>query len=118
MWKMYGITRCSTVQKARDWLSNHDISFEFQDFKQHGIPEKDLLRWMNERGWEKIINRASLTWRHFDEADKEAVVDANSALVLAKKNPSVIRRPLLVREGELIDIGFNEKRYESLFDDQ
>jgi arsenate reductase len=111
MFTIYGITRCSTVQKARDWMDTNHIPFVFHDFKLQGLPEKELLRWMNERGWEKIINRASLTWRHFDEAEKAVVADADTALVLAKKNPSVIRRPLLVKDGVLVDIGFSEKRY-------
>jgi Spx/MgsR family transcriptional regulator len=116
MWKVYGITRCTTVQKTLTWLDTHGVVATLHDFKKDGLPEADLLRWMNERGWEKILNRASLTWRHFSDEDKLAVIDAQSALVLARKNPSVIRRPLLVRDAELVDIGFNEKRYEQTFE--
>ena len=34
--KLYGIRNCDTVKKARKWLGDAGIDYEFPDFKKHG----------------------------------------------------------------------------------
>ena len=35
MIKLYGIPNCDTVKKARSWLAENGIEFEFVDFKKN-----------------------------------------------------------------------------------
>lgn len=36
---VYGIPNCDTVKKARTWLDDHDVAFDFHDFRKDGLTE-------------------------------------------------------------------------------
>lgn len=104
---LYGIPNCDTVKKARAWLAGRGIEAEFHDYKKQGVPEADLRRWVKALGWEALLNRKGTTWRKLDPARQAQVSDAGSAIALMLEQPSVIRRPVLVR-GEVLLTGFDE----------
>ena len=112
--QLFGIPNCSTVKKARDWLSNHGIAYEFHDFKKNGVNAVLLEGWLNQTPWEKLVNRAGMTWRNLSDAEKAAVTDAPSAMHLMLEKTSVIKRPVLVKDGEIIRLGFTEAAYKEL----
>lgn len=112
--QLFGIPNCSTVKKARDWLTEHHVSYEFHDFKKQGVSTKLVSGWLAQLPWEKLVNRAGMTWRNLSDAEKMAVVDATSALNLMLEKSSVIKRPLLVRDGKIIYLGFTEAAYKEL----
>ena len=109
--QLFGIPNCSTVKKARDWLSNHGVAYEFHDFKKNGISHDLLESWLSQMPWEKLVNRAGMTWRNLTEAEKLAVIDPQSALKLMLEKSSVIKRPVLVNNGKIICVGFTEIAY-------
>ncbi len=109
--QLFGIPNCSTVKKARDWLSNHGVAYEFHDFKKNGISHDLLENWLSQIPWEKLVNRAGMTWRNLTEAEKSAVIDPQSALKLMLEKSSVIKRPVLVNNGKIICVGFTEIAY-------
>ena len=113
--KLYGITNCNTVKKARDWLTANHIAYEFNDFKKGVLSQTLLADWLNQMPWEKLINRAGMTWRNLSEAEKALVIDAPSALNLMLEKSSVIKRPVLVKDGKIINLGFSEDTYKDLF---
>ena len=103
---VYGIPNCDTVKKARAWLAEHQQAYTFHDFKKQGVPPELLSRWVQSTSWEKLLNRKGTTWRKFDAAAQAAVVDAASAEVLMRANPSVIKRPVVDWGGD-ITVGFD-----------
>ena len=113
--KLYGIPNCSTVKKTRDWLALHGIEIEFRDFKKQGLDAHTAENWLEQRGFSELINRKGLTWRRLSEAQKLAVKDNATALCLMLDKPSVIKRPLLEKDGRLLHIGFDQAAYEKLF---
>lgn len=113
--KLYGIPNCNTVKKAREWLTQHNIAYEFHDFKKQGLERETALHWLSLTPWEKLVNRAGMTWRNLSEAEKTAVIDAESALVLMQAKTSVIKRPVVVKDQQIIAIGFSEVEYAKLF---
>lgn len=111
MLKMFGISKCSTVQKARAFLEENSISYEFIDFYQEKPTAEQILQWKDAHGdWP--INRAGLTFR----ALKGAFDRANDAekILLIQDKPALIRRPLLAQDGHLLLLGFSAKKYEAL----
>ena len=112
--QLFGIPNCSTVKKARDWLSNNGVAYEFHDFKKNGISHDLLEGWLSQMPWEKLINRAGMTWRNLTDAEKSAVIDANSALNLMLEKSSLIKRPVLVKDGKIVCLGFSEAAYKEL----
>ena len=113
--KLYGISNCNTVKKARDWLALHDIAFEFHDFKKHGLDVDIAQSWLQQADWTKLINRSGLTWRDLPEQRKQSIVDATTALALMMEKTSVIKRPVLEQNGKLLHVGFDEAAYAKIF---
>ena len=112
--KLYGIPNCSTVKKARAWLEEREIPYEFHDYKKQGVPVETLRNLSDLLGWEAIINRNGPTWRKFPEARRARVKDTASALALMQENASVIKRPIIDRDGQY-QVGFSEDNYAAFF---
>lgn len=112
--KLYGIPNCSTVKKARAWLDARGIDYEFHDFKKDGVPKALLETLINIMGWDALVNRNGPTWRKLPDERKAAVQDATSALAVMEEYPSVIKRPILDRDGQY-QVGFSEDNYAAFF---
>lgn len=113
--KLYGIPNCTTVKKAREWLAGHDIAVEFHDFKKLGLPAELAQRWLKQAPWDVLVNRKGTTWRGLSDEQRAAVCDSASALPLMLEKPSVVKRPLLERDGKLLHVGFDEAAYRKIF---
>jgi len=110
---IYGIKNCDTMKKARTWLDAKGIAYRFHDYKAEGIDEASLKRWVDALGWETVLNRAGTTFRALPDADKQGL-DAAKAIALMLAQPSMIKRPMLDRDGALT-AGFKPDIYETLF---
>ncbi|MDM1707916.1 ArsC family reductase [Thiopseudomonas alkaliphila] len=110
---MYGIKNCDTIRKARKWLTEHGIEFEFHDYKPLGADAKLLAQWCNEHGWEKILNKAGTTFRKLDEAQKNDL-NQDKAIALMLENPSMIKRPVLALKDTTL-VGFKPEYYAEAF---
>ena len=111
---IYGIANCDTMKKARSWLDERGIDYEFHDYRKQGLDEEMLQSMEAKLGWETMLNRRGTTWRKLPE-DVRDNIDRASALRLMLENPAIIRRPILAREQRL-HIGFDEKQYREIFD--
>lgn len=112
--KLYGIPNCTTVKKARAWLAEHGHELPFHDFKKQGVDAAWLKSVCKQTGWQALVNTRGTTWRKLDDADKVAVIDESSAIALMQAHPSVIKRPVLERDGRY-HLGFAEDQYQDLF---
>jgi arsenate reductase len=112
--KLYGIANCTTVKKARIWLDNHGVAYEFYDFKKQGVTESLLSGWLKQVGWQKLLKKTGPTWGQLPDAVKNSIKDEASALALMLAKPNVIKRPVLERKGKVLATGFNNTDYEKL----
>ena len=112
---LYGIPNCNTVKKARNWLENNGIGYNFHDFKKLGISQQLLENWLSQIPREKLINRAGLTWRGLDDATKAGIFDNASASALMQAKTSLIKRPIAEKNGKILHLGFDEAVYKELF---
>ena len=110
---MYGINNCDTIKKAKSWLNEHHIDFDFHDYKKLGIEHSQLTQWVQQLGWEQLINKRGTSWRKLDESSKQNM-DDQLAVTVMMDNPSIIKRPLLVM-GEQKILGFDQQQYQQLF---
>lgn len=113
--KLFGIPNCNTVKKARDWLDANKVDYVFHDFKKMGIDEATINNWLTQYPWEKLINRAGLTWRGLDDATKSDITDNAAAIALMQSKTSVIKRPVLVKDSKILCLGFDENLYKETF---
>jgi arsenate reductase len=114
MLKLYGIPNCNTVKKARNWLDANGTPYIFHDFRKDGVDAALLQDWLKQLDWEKLVNRAGMTWRALPEIAKAAVKDNATAISLMLEKPSVIKRPVLAKDGRIVQLGFSEAAYQQL----
>ncbi len=108
---VYGIPNCDSVKKARTWLEQHGIAYDFHDFKKAGLDGATVAGWLKQQPWDALVNRKGLTWRGLSDAQKAAVVDAASASALMLAHTSVIKRPVIVK-GATVLVGYDAAQYE------
>ena len=109
MIKIFGIKNCDTMKKAFRWLDDNNLEYSFHDYKKEGLDEATAKAWVDELGWENIINKRGTTWRKLDEETK-GTMDNNNAVHIMMTQPSIIKRPLLVVK-ESIYLGFDAENY-------
>ena len=115
MLKMYAIPNCNTVKKARTWLEEQGLVYEFHDYKKHGVPAELLDGWMAQVGWEVLVNRQGMTWRKLTDEQKAAIVDEASAKEVMIESSSIIKRPVIVQGDKVLAVGFDEGKYAQTF---
>jgi Spx/MgsR family transcriptional regulator len=109
---LYGIKNCDTMKKARTWLDDREVAYEFHDYKALGIDREHLERWSKAVGWEVLLNRAGTTFKKLPE-EKQAPIDERKAIQLMLEQPSMIKRPVLeMTRGKLL-VGFKPESYEA-----
>jgi len=112
MTTIYGIKTCDTVRKARNWLDSHGIAHHFHDFRADGLDPALLDAWIAHFGWERVLNRASATFRALPEAERTGL-DVARARALLLASPVLVKRPVLAH-GEAVLIGFSPAEYAAL----
>ena len=110
---LYGIPNCDTVKKARVWLDQHGVAFDFHDYKKAGVDRARLEQWVAAHGWETVLNRSGTTFRGLPDADRQGL-DADKAIGLMLAQPSMIKRPVLDL-GDRTLVGFKPDQYEAAF---
>jgi arsenate reductase len=110
---MLGISNCDTIKKARAWLEDHGVAYDFHDYKTAGIDRARLSAWADELGWDKLLNRAGTTFRKLPEAERENL-DRDKAVALMLAQPSMIKRPVLDLGNRRL-LGFKPSDYEQAF---
>ena len=110
---IYGIKNCDTMKKAFTWLDGRGIDYTFHDYRAVGIDETTIKGWVKVLGWEKVLNKASTTFKELPEDDK-AGLDEAKAIALMVKNPTMIKRPMLVT-AKTTTAGFKPDLYNQTF---
>lgn len=108
---VYGIPNCDSVKKARTWLTDQGLLYDFHDFKKQGVPEAELGRWVAAAGWQTVLNRKGTTWRKLEPATQAAVVDSASAQALMLSQASAIKRPVIAWPSGQITVGYTPEQW-------
>ena len=105
--QVHGIANCDTVKKARAFLTERGVAFDFNDYKKQGLRAEALDAWLAALGWEALLNRKGNTWRGLDDAARAAATDAGGARQLMLAHTSVIKRPVVVWADGRTTFGFD-----------
>lgn len=107
MVELYLSPSCTSCRKARSWLTDHKVNYnEHNIFTQALSAEslRDILS-KTDNGTEDIISMRSKIFQKLDvDVDSLSV---NELIDLIEKNPSLLRRPIILDDKRL-QIGFNE----------
>jgi len=112
MTTLYGIKNCDSVKKARKWLIEKNIDYQFHDFRSDGISEELVQGFIAQSSWEALLNKRSTSWKQLEIVQKEEMTQ-EKAIALILETPTLIKRPVLSSD-EHFFIGFNVDNYQKL----
>jgi Spx/MgsR family transcriptional regulator len=110
---VYGLKKCSTCMKAVKWLEANEVRHTFIDYRDNPVAPDTLKGWADQAGWDKLINRASTTWRNLPESLKQPA-SPDDYLTLVATHPTLVKRPVVVGLAPEVVLGFSEKKYAEL----
>ncbi|WP_145521647.1 ArsC family reductase [Yersinia aldovae] len=116
--RLYGIKNCDTIKKARRWLEEQGIAYQFHDYRVDGLNDEHLQSFIDKLGWEPLLNTRGTTWRKLPQEQRDAIIDVQRAKALMLAQPAIIKRPLLQAESGEMLLGFNIESYQQFIHNQ
>jgi len=115
MIKIYGLTNCDTVKKARLWFDERQIEYTFHDIRSTGLT-LELLKQFAARleDWKVLVNRKGMTWRKLSSEQQQLCANIETALPLIAQNRTLMKRPV-IDNGAVLLVGFDTRAYEKNF---
>ena len=104
--------KCTTCQKARKWLDNNQIEYEFRDIKLDNPTLDELTEWHNKSGLplKKFFNTSGLLYKLLDLKNKLPTMTENEMLPLLASDGMLVKRPLLIGDSFVL-VGFKEAEW-------
>ncbi|WP_074391817.1 arsenate reductase family protein [Streptococcus suis] len=111
----YEYPKCSTCRAAKAELKSLGLEFEAIDIKSTPPSAEELKAWMEATGLEskKYFNTSGNSYRELGLKDKFDSLSLEQALNLLANDGMLIKRPLLIQDGKILQIGYRTK-YENL----
>lgn len=105
--QVYGIPNCGTCKKAFNWLDRNNLEYDFIDTKTLP-PTRDMIQgWVETLGSKPMRNTSGQAYRALGDEKKEwsdeQWVEAFS------ENSMLLKRPLFVKDGKAVLVGFRAK---------
>ncbi|MCU9847633.1 arsenate reductase [Defluviimonas sp. WL0024] len=98
---LYGIASCDSCRKARRALDSAGHAVTFRDIRAESLTVAELERFLAAFG-DRLVNRASATWRALDEVSRAAPL---AELIAA--HPTVMKRPV-IDSGAALHLGWGK----------
>jgi arsenate reductase len=111
MYKIFGIPNCDTVKKARTYLDKKKVPSEFIDFKKVKPSDDDIARWSESFGG-LPVNTKGATYKKFKEEFEK--LGPKAQIKFIQENTSMIKRPILEKNGKVLAFGFDEDQYQRI----
>ncbi|WP_066916200.1 arsenate reductase family protein [Streptococcus sp. DD12] len=107
--------KCSTCRRAKAELQELGLDFEERDIVTQTPKAEELLAWLKagEFPIKAFFNTSGQSYRALGLKDKVADLQAEEAARLLASDGMLIKRPLLVKDGQLLQIG-HRKSYDAL----
>ena len=104
--------KCTTCQKARKWLDDHQIAYEIRDIKADRPMVEELTAWYRKSGYplKKFFNTGGLIYKSLDLKNKLSDMSEEEMLKLLATDGMLVKRPLLISDN-LVLVGFKESEY-------
>ena len=103
---------CSTCQKAKKWLDEHNIAYTDRHIVEHNPSYDELKQWYERSGMplKKFFNTSGMLYKEMQLKDKLPAMNEEEQLRLLATNGMLVKRPLIV-EGDMVLTGFKEAEW-------
>ena len=107
--------RCSTCQKAKKWLEEHNIEFTERNIVEENPSFDELQTWykQSELPLKKFFNTSGLVYKEMQLKDKLPSMSEEEQLKLLASNGMLVKRPMVISEDKVL-VGFKEAEWEAL----
>ena len=104
--------RCSTCQKAQNWLDEQGVSYEVRHIKENNPTAEELLHWQTLSGlpMTRFFNTSGQLYRQMGLKDRLPGMSEQEMAALLATDGMLVKRPLLVGEDFAL-VGFREKEW-------
>ncbi len=109
---MYGIKTCSTVGKARKFMRENGIEFNFIDYKVESVDEDKIREWLKQVDINILFNNKGKKYR--DLKLKELNLDDECKIMYMAKENYLLKRPVIEYNSKVY-VGYNEDEYREIF---
>lgn len=101
--------KCSTCQKAKRWLDEHNIDYTERHIVETNPTYDELKEWYSKSGLplKKFFNTSGLLYKEMQLKDKLPTMSEEEQLSLLASNGMLVKRPLLVKDNMVL-VGFKE----------
>ena len=106
--------KCSTCQKALNYLKEQGISYELRDIKEQNPTQEELRTWWQASGLplKKFFNTSGLQYKALGLKDKLPTMSEEEQLALLATDGMLVKRPLVVGDGFVLT-GFKQADWEA-----
>ena len=105
--QLYGIPNCGTCKKALQWLDDNNIKYDFINTKENPPSREMIQSWVEKLGSKPMRNTSGQSYRALGEI-KQSWTDEQWIDAFAK-DAMLLKRPLFVKNGTAVLVGFREK---------
>ncbi|MGI6706656.1 MAG: arsenate reductase family protein [Clostridia bacterium] len=100
--------KCTTCQKARNWLEKNDLAFEERHIKDNNPTVEELKEWHKKSGLplKKFFNTSGLLYRELKLKDKLPIMGEVEQYSLLASDGMLVKRPILLGN-DFVLVGFN-----------
>ncbi|MEG1549855.1 MAG: arsenate reductase family protein [Ruthenibacterium sp.] len=107
--------KCTTCQKAKQWLDEKGIAYDLRDIKLQNPSESELTAWFKQSNLplKRFFNTSGLVYKELQLKDKLLQMNEDEQLALLATDGMLVKRPLLVGNGRVLT-GFKESEWLAL----
>ena len=107
--------KCSTCQKAKQWLEDHGVSNTARHIVEENPTEQELSQWIARSGLpiKRFFNTSGLKYKALELKDKLPLMSEEEMVALLATDGMLVKRPLLIGEDTIL-VGFKPQEWESI----
>ncbi|WP_077532958.1 arsenate reductase family protein [Massiliimalia massiliensis] len=106
--------KCSTCQRAKQWLLDHQVPFEDRHIVEQNPTKEELTEWHQRSGLplKRFFNTSGMLYKEMNLKEKLPAMTEEEQLALLGTNGMLVKRPLIIAD-DFILVGFKEKEWQS-----
>ena len=104
--------KCSTCQKAKKWLDEHDIVYNERHIVEENPTYDELKEWHKKSGLplKRFFNTSGFLYKEMKLKDKLSEMSEEEQLKLLATNGMLVKRPIVVGD-DMVLVGFKEAEW-------
>lgn len=112
MLKFICYARCTTCQKAKKWLNENGIQYEYRDIKEDNPSYEELKKWYETSGLplKKFFNTSGQLYKSMDLKTKIPEMSEDEQLRLLATDGMLVKRPIVIGD-DFVLVGFKEAEW-------